>query len=124
MVAEFRPRPLAAGAAVDAADTRQGPLVNGLWAVIIGFCLVLTSRFGARARSWRVLNPTARSFLADYGVVIMVVAWSGLSFALDSAPPGVPRRIDTPNTWEMRDTWSTARAMAMVPGRYAAQHLS
>jgi hypothetical protein len=42
-----------------------------------------------------------RGLLADYGVPLMVVAWSGLSFAVTPAP-GVPRRVATPNTWQVR----------------------
>ncbi len=40
-------------------------------------------------------------FSPDYGVVLMVVAWSALSFAIGGAPDGVPRKVATPNTWEV-----------------------
>jgi hypothetical protein len=42
-----------------------------------------------------------RGFLADYGAPLMVVVWTGLSFALQGVA-GVPRRVETPNTWQVR----------------------
>jgi hypothetical protein len=53
------------------------------------------------ARGWRLGRSWARFFLADYGVPLMVLAWSGLLFAV-TPTPGVPRRVATPNTWEVR----------------------
>jgi hypothetical protein len=63
----------------------------------------------------------ARGLLADYGVPLMVVAWSGLSFAvstgttasngrnksdvcpsLEAVPAGIPRRITTPHVWDVQ----------------------
>ena len=35
----------------------------------------------------------------------MVVAWSGLSYALRGAPPGIPRRVLIPNTWDATSNW-------------------
>lgn len=44
---------------------------------------------------------------ADYGVPAMVIAWSGLSFAVQGSPGGqVPARVLMPNTWDVTDTWS------------------
>lgn len=42
-----------------------------------------------------------RSFLADYGVPLMVIVWTAVSYALQSATPGgIPRRLALPNTWD------------------------
>eukprot|EP00955_Chlamydomonas_euryale_P037055 350636-Chlamydomonas_euryale.AAC.5 len=51
----------------------------------------------------RAHSPKARSFLADYGAPLMVVVWSAAGYiAADALPGGDPRRITTPNTWEVR----------------------
>lgn len=42
-----------------------------------------------------------RSLLADYGVPLMVLVWTGASYALQSATPaGIPRRLALPNPWD------------------------
>lgn len=50
-----------------------------------------------------------RGFLADYGVPLVVVAWSALSYALQGAPPGIPRRVLIPNTWDASSNWSVVK---------------
>jgi HCO3- transporter family len=48
-----------------------------------------------------VLQSSVRSFLADYGVPLMVLIWTGVSYALQSATPqGIPRRLAIPDPWE------------------------
>ena len=76
-------------------------LINGLWQLILAAGLLLSSLSVVKARRWRYLKGWMRGFLADYGAPLMVVAWTGLSFALQGVP-GVPRRVETPNTWEVR----------------------
>ena len=60
-----------------------------------------------------------RSFLADYGVPLMVVAWSGLAYAIAKpSPGGLPRRVQMPNTWDVTTTWTVAGVRAAeLPGR-------
>lgn len=42
-----------------------------------------------------------RSFIADYGVPLMVVVWTALSFSVPSKVPfGVPRRLQSPLAWQ------------------------
>lgn len=42
-----------------------------------------------------------RSFIADYGVPLMVLVWAVLSFSLPSKlPSGVPRRLQSPLPWD------------------------
>lgn len=39
--------------------------------------------------------------MADYGVPLMVVVWTALSFSVPSkVPSGVPRRLYSPLAWE------------------------
>ncbi len=46
-------------------------------------------------------------------VPLMVVAWSGLSYALRGAPAGIPRRVLIPNTWASRGNWSVVRVRTL-----------
>lgn len=82
----------------------QQLLVNGLWQLLLALGLLLTSLWVVKARRWRFLRGWARGFLADYGVPLLVVAWSGLSFAL-AGSGAVVRRVQTPNTWEVGSRW-------------------
>ena len=49
-----------------------------------------------------------RSITSDYGVPLMVLVWTAVSYAFhDSFPKGVPRRLQSPNAWEaMTGRWS------------------
>eukprot|EP00967_Tisochrysis_lutea_P051681 scaffold63903_cov17-Tisochrysis_lutea.AAC.1 len=70
-----------------------------------------------------------RGLLADYGVPFMVVVWSGLSYALQSngnhrnIPSAIPRRVTTPLSWQVTDTWHVAKKMGDVPGPLIATAL-
>ena len=44
----------------------------------------------------------------------MVVAWSALSYALDGAPAGIPRRVLIPNTWDSRGNWSVVTVSTLT----------
>lgn len=89
-------------------------LINGLWGLFLACGVLLTSLKVLKARGWLLGRGWLRGFLADYGVPLMIVAWSGLSFAVHPAP-GVPRRVETPNTWEVG-------AANWVPGLLSRTH--
>lgn len=78
-------------------------LINGLWSLLLSLALLFSCLAILKARSWRLGRSWLRGFLADYGVPLMVVLWSGVSFAVTPAPH-VPRRVATPNTWEVSCT--------------------
>lgn len=78
-------------------------VVNGLWSLFLGFGMVLTALLIRTARKWRFLFSPLRSLLADYGVPVLVVIWTGLSYAVSY--PEVPSRVSTPNTWDVKATW-------------------
>lgn len=41
-----------------------------------------------------------RGFIADYGVPLMVLVWTGISYIPSSnVPKGIPRRLFSPNPW-------------------------
>ena len=83
-------------------------LANGLWSLFLAFGLLLSCLLVRQARSWRFARKPIRGLLADYGVPLMVVAWSGLSFAVTGGPEGFPTRVHTPDTWDVKESWKTA----------------
>jgi len=117
LVQEFRPDELAPPGG--AAQAFPFPLINGLWGLVVAAGLLASALAATRARAWRVLTPGLRGWVADYGAPAAVVLWTAISFALDTTPAGVPRRVATPNTWETGPTWAVARRMGDVPGRRA-----
>lgn len=41
-----------------------------------------------------------RGFIADYGVPLMVLIWTALSYIpVNNVPLGIPRRLFSPNPW-------------------------
>ena len=90
------------------ADEYQWRLVNGLWGLFLSFGFLLSALWVRTARSWRFLTARLRGFLADYGVPLLIIVWTGLSYAVRGVPQGVPRRMRIPNTWEVKGTWTVA----------------
>ncbi|KAM3398362.1 hypothetical protein P3S68_001877 [Capsicum galapagoense] len=60
---------------------------NGLLGVIFSFGLLYTSLKSRKARSWWYGTGWFRSFVADYGVPLMVLVWSALSYEVPSKVP-------------------------------------
>ena len=61
-----------------------------------------------------------RSFLADYGVPLMVVLWTGISYALfDPTPTDIPRRILIPSAWDSaaQENYSVLERLGEVSNR-------
>jgi len=94
--------------------------VNGLWSLILAFGFLLTSLLLRTAHSWRFLRASARLVLADYGFFLMVLTWTGLSFAVSSPSSHVPSRVQTPNTWDIQTSWTVAKSMNTISGPYIA----
>lgn len=92
--------------------------MNGLLAVIFSFGVLITSMKSRGARSWRYGTGWLRSFIADYGVPLMVVVWTALSYSKPSQLPNqVPRRIFCPLPWEAGSLshWTVIKDMVKVP---------
>lgn len=56
-----------------------------------------------------------RGFIADYGVPVMILVWSAVSYsASDKVPAGVPRRLFSPNPWGpgASSNWTIIRVMS------------
>ncbi|ONK66531.1 uncharacterized protein A4U43_C06F9160 [Asparagus officinalis] len=94
---------------------------NGLLGIIFSFGLLYTALKSRRARSWRYGAGWLRSFIADYGVPLMVVVWTAMSYGMPSkVPSGVPRRLFSPLPWDSKSThhWTVAKDLLSVPAVY------
>ncbi|RXH72477.1 hypothetical protein DVH24_012161 [Malus domestica] len=94
---------------------------NGLLSVIFCFGLTFTALKSRKARSWWYGSGWLRSFIADYGVPLMVLVWTALSYALPGkVPHGVPRRLVCPFPWDSKSLyhWTVVKDMPNVPVMY------
>lgn len=60
-----------------------------------------------------VLTGWLRSVIADYGVPLMVVVWTGVSYMPSGdVPKGIPRRLFSPNPWSpgAYENWTVIKA--------------
>ncbi|XP_048321539.1 boron transporter 4 [Ziziphus jujuba] len=95
--------------------------LNGILGILFTFGLTLTALKSRRARSWQYGTGWFRSFIAEYGVPLMVLIWSALSFSVpDRVPSGVPRRLESPLPWDFvsMEHWTVTKDMVKVPTRY------
>ncbi|XP_068658603.1 probable boron transporter 2 isoform X2 [Aristolochia californica] len=94
---------------------------NGMFALVLSFGLLLTSLRSRKARSWRYGSGSLRGFIADYGVPLMVLIWTGVSYIPhNSVPRGIPRRLFSPNPWSpgAYENWTVIKEMLDVPVLY------
>lgn len=94
---------------------------NGLLGVIFSFGLLFTSLKSRRARSWWYGTGWFRSFIADYGVPLMVLVWTAMSFGISkNVPSGIPRRLFSPLPWQSVSVyhWTVIKDMGKVPPIY------
>ncbi|KAI9110263.1 hypothetical protein K1719_018705 [Acacia pycnantha] len=94
---------------------------NGLLGIIFSFGLLFSSLTIRKCRSWLYGTGKLRSFFADYGVPLMVVLWTALSFTVPSKlPSGVPRRLIAPLAWESTSLhhWKVVQDMGKVSAAY------
>ncbi|GAA0143535.1 secondary carrier transporter [Lithospermum erythrorhizon] len=98
----------------------QVSYMNGLMAIILSFGVLYTSLKSRNARSWRYGTGWFRGFIADYGVPLMVILWTALSFTIPKEiPSSVPRRLECPLPWEASIFhWKVAKDMVKVPVGY------
>ncbi|KAG0496530.1 hypothetical protein HPP92_001221 [Vanilla planifolia] len=94
---------------------------NGMFAVVLSFGLLLTALRSRKARSWRYGTGWLRDIVADYGVPLMVVIWTGVSYIPSgSVPKVIPRRLSSPNPWSSGayENWTVIKEMVNVPILY------
>nr|KAJ0214156.1 hypothetical protein LSAT_V11C400198380 [Lactuca sativa] len=94
---------------------------NGILAVVFSFGLLYTALKSRKARSWWFGTGRLRSLIADYGVPLMIIVWTAVSFSVPGKlPSGVPRRLFSPLLWESESTyhWTVIKDMGKVPPAY------
>ncbi|KAG6699924.1 hypothetical protein I3842_08G086300 [Carya illinoinensis] len=94
---------------------------NGMFALVLSFGLLITALRSRKARSWRYGSGWIRSLIADYGVPLMVLVWTAVSYIpASSIPKGIPRRLFSPNPWspDAYDNWTVIKDMLNVPVVY------
>ncbi|KAL6525877.1 putative boron transporter 2 [Orobanche minor] len=94
---------------------------NGMFALVLSFGLLLTAFRSRKARSWRYGSGWLRSLIADYGVPLMVLVWTAISYIpAKSVPEGIPRRLFSPNPWSpgAYENWTVIKDMRNVPILY------
>nr|KJB72941.1 hypothetical protein B456_011G205400 [Gossypium raimondii] len=94
---------------------------NGLLAIIFSFGVLLTSLKTLKARLWRYGTGWLRGFVADYGVPLMILCWTALSYTIPGqVSSGVPRRLFCPQLWdpETFHHWTVIKDMGKVPIMY------
>lgn len=94
---------------------------NGMFALVLSFGLLLTALRSRKARSWRYGSGWLRGLVADYGVPLMVLVWTGTSYLpAGSIPKGIPRRLFSPNPWSpgAYENWTVMKDMLDVPVFY------
>ncbi|KAK2967166.1 hypothetical protein RJ640_005210 [Escallonia rubra] len=94
---------------------------NGMFALVLSFGLLLTALRSRKARSWRYGSGWLRGFIADYGVPLMVLVWTAVSYIpVNDVPRGIPRRLFSPNPWSpgAYSNWTVIKEMLDVPPLY------
>lgn len=94
---------------------------NGMFALVLSFGLLFTALRSRKARSWRYGTGWLRGLIADYGVPLMVLVWTGVSYMpTSSVPKGIPRRLFSPNPWSpgAYENWTVIKEMLDVPFLY------
>jgi len=92
-----------------------------MFAIVLSFGLLLTALRSRKARSWRYGAGWLRGFIADYGVPLMVLVWTGVSYIpYGNVPKAIPRRLFSPNPWSpgAYDNWTVIKDMTQVPLLY------
>ncbi|XP_022760747.1 probable boron transporter 2 isoform X2 [Durio zibethinus] len=94
---------------------------NGMFALVLSFGLLLTALRSRKARSWQYGSGSLRGFIADYGVPLMVLVWTAVSYTpAGTIPKGIPRRLFSPNPWSpgAYENWTVIKDMLKVPVLY------
>ncbi|XP_043723985.1 probable boron transporter 2 isoform X1 [Telopea speciosissima] len=94
---------------------------NGMFALVLSFGLLLTGLRSRKARSWRYGSGWLRGLIADYGVPLMVLVWTAVSYIpAKDVPNGIPRRLVSPNPWSpgAYSNWTVIKEMLTVPPLY------
>ncbi|KAI5393847.1 boron transporter 4 isoform X2 [Lathyrus oleraceus] len=95
--------------------------INGLLSTVFFFGLIFTAMLSRKARKWRYGTGGIRALVADYGVPMMVMLWTAISYAVPGkVPANVPRRLFCPLPWDPASLyhWTVMKDMLNVPLPY------
>ncbi|OIW15396.1 hypothetical protein TanjilG_15779 [Lupinus angustifolius] len=94
---------------------------NGMFALVLSFGLLFTGLQSRKARAWRYGTGWLRGFIADYGVPLLILVWTAVSYIpTNQVPRGIPRRLFSPNPWSSGaySNWTVIKEMLNVPPLY------
>ncbi|KAE9587402.1 putative bicarbonate transporter [Lupinus albus] len=94
---------------------------NGMFALVLSFGLLFTGLQSRKARAWRYGTGWLRGFIADYGVPLLILVWTAVSYIpTNQVPRGIPRRLFSPNPWSpgAYSNWTVIKEMLNVPPLY------
>ncbi|KAI4379275.1 hypothetical protein MLD38_005594 [Melastoma candidum] len=100
---------------------RSWAYANGTLGIIFSFGLLYSALRSRKARRWLYGTGWFRSFIADYGVPLMVILWTAFSFIKPSeVPSSVPRRLSSPLPWQSASLkhWTVIKDMGKVSPGY------
>ncbi|KAF6159051.1 hypothetical protein GIB67_032668 [Kingdonia uniflora] len=73
---------------------------NGMFALVMSFGFLLTALKSHKARSWCYGTGWIQVSITDYGVPLMVLVWTAVSYIpVNEVPKGIPRHLFSPNPW-------------------------
>lgn len=94
---------------------------NGFFGLLLCLGVLYTSIKSREARSWKYGTGWFRGFIADFGVPVMILVATTISYSFSGAvPEGVPRRLSSPNPWTppSDQNWIILKHMHEVPYTY------
>ncbi|KAF6146562.1 hypothetical protein GIB67_008848 [Kingdonia uniflora] len=91
---------------------------NGMFALVLSFGFLLTALKSCKARSWRYGTGWLWGSIADYGVLLLVLVWTAVSYIpVNEVPKAIPRHLFSPNPWSSctYSNWTIVTEMLNVP---------
>lgn len=84
-------------------DIYPWKIVNGMYSLIIALGLLYFALILVKSRGWRFLNQVSRDLICDYGVPLLVIIFSAISYGIRPPPPP---DAPVPDRFEVSDPWS------------------
>ncbi|KAF6171732.1 hypothetical protein GIB67_007253 [Kingdonia uniflora] len=91
---------------------------NRMFALVLPFGFFLTALKSLKARSWRYGIGWIRGSITNYGVLLMVLVRTAVSYIpVNEVPKGIPRHHFCPNPWSSGaySNWTVVTKMLNVP---------
>lgn len=89
-------------------------LLKNTWKILSTHLLTLSHYVSVSFLDYfPLITGCLRGFIADYGVPLMVLLWTAISYiSAGSIPKGIPRRLFSPNPWSSGafENWTVIKA--------------